>query len=222
MTGAYVGTERRRAGERPAGERRGPAEAEQLIASTARLYDIAPETLTFRFKRFPAGSAGASAALRLRNGLTRATVAPAVAHVVAKKREGLGVLARQAGAMGDSWRQLQETLAPRLLEKLNDQAVLSHHLSSRRGVLLLAAITGSLARYSAGRHGLGPRLVAFLRVHLDGVSAALRHRIDDDGGPIGRRIMTTLKDAERRFTGAESEAPGEPDFGVTARRAVRI
>lgn len=221
VTGAYVGPERRRAGERPLAERRAVGDTEQSIASTAKMYDIASETLAFRFKRFPAATGGASGALRLRNGLTRATITPASAHIVVKKREGLGTLVRQAGAMGDTWRQLQATLAPAALTRLNGQAVQSHQLSSQRGLLLLSAITGSLARYSAGRHGIGPRLVAFLRTHLDGVSAALRHRIDDDGGPVGRSIMTTLKEAERRFTGTESEAPGEPDFEVTARRAGR-
>ncbi|MEQ8814458.1 MAG: hypothetical protein RLO51_12015 [Thalassobaculum sp.] len=219
--GAYVGPERRRAGERPPGERRSTAPTEQSIASTARLYDIAPETTAFRFKRFPAGSSGNSAALRLRNGLTRATVNPAFAHIAVKKREGLGALVRQAGAMGETWRQLQATLAPGALTRLNRQAVQSYELSSQRGLLLLAAITGSLARYSAGRHGLGPRLVGFLRAHLDGVSAALRHRIDDDGGPVGRNIMSTLKDAERLFTGPKDETPGEPDFAVTVRMAGR-
>jgi|GEM_PF-495711 len=221
VTGAYVGPERRRAGERPSGERRRLGPAEQSIASTARLYDIASETVSFRFKRFPAGSGSASGALRLRNGLIRSTVTPAVAHIVVKKREGVGMLVREAGAMGNTWRQLQATLAPRALARLNGQAVRSYELSSQRGLLLLAAITGSLARYSAGRHGIGPRLVGFLRAHLDGVSAALRHRIDDDGGPVGRNIMTTLKEAERRFAGPENEAPGEPDFEVSARRAGR-
>lgn len=216
--GAYVGPERRRAGERPPGERRRTMPTEQTIASTARLYDIAPETTAFRFKRFPAGGAGNSNAMRLRNGLVRATVAPAFTHIAVKKREGLGTLVRQATAMGETWRQLQATLAPRALARLNAQAVRSYELSSQRGLLLLAAITRSLARYSAGHHGIGPRLIGFLRAHLDGVSAALRHRIDDDGGPVGRNIMTTLKDAERRFAGLESIALGEPDFAVTARR----
>lgn len=222
VSGAYVGPERRRAGELPKRDRRRPVTAEQSIASTAPLYDIAAETTLFRFKRFPAGSGPASAALRLRNGLTRATVGPATAHIVVKKREGLGLLTRQAGAMGDSWRQLQATLAPQALSRLNGQATQSYRLSSQRGLLLLAAITGSLARYSAGKHCLGPRLVAFLRTHLEGVSSALRHRIDDDGGPVGRDIMATLKNAERVFTGpAVAEPPGEPDFEVTARMAGR-
>jgi len=225
VTGAYVGPERRRAGERPPADRRAVDHGEQSIASTAALYDIAPETVAFRFKRFPAGNGQVSSAIRLRNGLTRGTVAPAAAHIVVKKREGLGVLARQANAMGDTWRQLQASLAPRALAQLNGQAVQSYRLSSRRGLLLLSAITGSLARYSAGRHRPGPKLVDFLRAHLDGVSAALRHRIDDDGGPVGRNIMTELKDAERTFTGpqdaAADQVPGEPDFEVTARRAGR-
>lgn len=221
VSGAYVGPERRRTGERPSGERRATDGPEQSIASTASLYDIAAETVVFRFKRFPAGNGQVSSALRLRNGLTRSTVAPATAHIVVKKREGLSVLARQAGSMGDTWCQLQASLAPRALAQLNGQAVQSYRLASQRGLLLLSAITGSLARYSAGKHHLGPKLVAFLRAHLDGVTAALRHRIDDDGGPVGRNIMAELKDAERAFTGPQAEAPGEPDFAVTVRMAGR-
>lgn len=221
VSGGYVGPERRRAGEKPAPERRRNVGVEQSIASTARLYDIDAETTAFRFKRFPTGNGQVSGALALRNGLIRSTVTPAAAHIVVKKREGLGVLVRQAGAMGDAWRQLQATLAPPALVRLNRQAVESHELSSQRGLLLMAAITGSLARYSAGSHRLGPRLVGFLRTHLDGVSVALRHRIDDDGGPVGRKIMTTLRDAERLFIEPKPDGPGKPDFEVTARMARR-
>ncbi|MEQ8394146.1 hypothetical protein [Thalassobaculum sp.] len=225
VSGAYVGPERRRAGDTAdADQRRRTLAIEQSIASTAPVYDIAPETTGFRFKRLPAGNTPSPTALSLRNGLRRATLNPAVAHIVVKKREGLGMLGRQAEAMGETWRHLQATLAPRLLTRLNTQAVQCADLSSERGLLLMGAINRSLAKYSAGRHRLGPRLVAFLRAHLDGVTVALRHRIDDDGGPTGRCIMAALKDAERRFVDPDQDGqnPSPPasilDTGQTASR----
>lgn len=217
VTGAYVGPDRRRVSEAATADRRQSAQAiEQAVASTASLYDIAPETTAFRFKRLAEPATGVSPAMALRNGLRRDTVAPAVAHIGLKKKEGLALLDTRAGAMTSTWRHLQTTLAPKLLTRLNGQATESSALASQRGLLLLAAITRSLATYSAGRHRLGPRLVAFLRAHLEGVGTALRHRIDDDGGPVGRKIMATLKDAERRFVAPEGV--GEPDFLVTARQ----
>lgn len=195
-----MGPDRRRPGDPgDADQRRRALGIEQSIASTAPVYDIAPETTGFRFKRLPVGNQPAMAAFGLRNGLKRATLNPAVAHIGVKKREGLGVLDRQATVMVDTWRHLQTTLAPALLTRLNGQAVQAADLSSQRGLLLMAAVTRSLAKYSAGRHRLGPRLVGFLRAHLDGVTVALRHRIDDDGGPVGRNIMAALKEAEKRF-----------------------
>lgn len=214
LSGAYTGPDRRRVADGARAEpRRGAPPIEQVVASTAPRYDIAPETTGFRFKRLRA-DASPSAGLALRNGLRRATLAPAAAHIVAKKREGLGLLDRRAGAMDAAWRQLQATLAPLLLARLNDLAFESSQLASQRGLTLLAAITRSLAAYSAGRHRLGPRLVEFLRAHLDGVGNALRHRIEDDGGPVGRHIMAALKDAERRFVDPD-EAAGQADGAGT-------
>lgn len=206
VTGAYVGPDRRRSADAKGADRRGTPLAEQAIASTAAHYDIASETTGFRFKRFPAPNAQTTAGLALRNGLPRGTVMPAFTHIKRKKREGLSLIDRQADAMGQTWTELQATLAPPVLSRLNVQAIASSRLSAQRGLTLLGAITGSLSQYSSGRHRLGPRLVAFLRAHLDGVGAALKHRIDDDGGPTGRKIMSTLKDAERAFAGETKEA----------------
>lgn len=200
VSGGYVGPERRLRADKTATDRRLPDEAEQVVASTASRYDIASETVRFRFKRFPAQSSDIGQALALRNGLHRRTVLPAFEHIGRKKEEGLSLMNQQAKAMEDSWTVLQATLAPPKLRDLNVQAAQSARLSVQRGLTLIAAITGSLTRYSSGTHGLGPRLVSFLRLHLDGVEAALKHRIDDDGGQTGRTIISTLKRAERAFT----------------------
>jgi hypothetical protein len=203
VSGGYVGPERRRAAESSTDDRRLLPAHEQTLASTSRSYDISGETTHFRFKRLPAQTAAATPALAIRNGLPRAAVLPAFDHIGWKKKEGVSLINRQAQAMEQTWTELQATLAPKVLSRLNHQATSSARLASQRGLLLLAAITGSLAQYSLGKHRLGPRLVAFLRSHLDGVGVALRHRIDDDGGPTGRSIMSTLKAAERAFKGEE-------------------
>lgn len=205
VSGAYVGPERRASADAKPTDRRGTPLAEQAVASTATRYDIAAETTGFRFKRFPAGTASVSAGLALRNGLQRSTVLPAFHHISQKKREGLRLIDRQSEVMGRTWSELQATLSPPLLARLNTQAAASTRLSAQRGLALLGAITGSLTRYSAGKHGLGPRLVSFLGAHLDGIGAALKHRIDDDGGPTGRTIMATLKEAERAFSSSHRE-----------------
>lgn len=226
LSGAYTGPDRRRVADSARADAgRGAQPIEQVVASTAPSYDIAPETTGFRFRRLRAEIATASPALALRNGLRRATLAPAVAHIGVKKKEGLGLLDRRASAMDATWRQLQATLAPVLLARLNDQAVESARLASQRGLTLLSAVTRSLAAYSAGRHRLGPRLVEFLRAHLDGVGNALRHRIDDDGGPVGRHIMAALKVAERRFvdpdeTGRQADGTGTTAADIAAARSL--
>ncbi|MEQ8589407.1 MAG: hypothetical protein RLO01_09660 [Thalassobaculaceae bacterium] len=204
VSGGYVGPERRLRTDKAAPDRRTPDGAEQVVASTVPRYDIASDTVRFRFKRFPAQSPEIGPALALRNGLQRRTVLPAFEHIGQKKEEGLSLMDHQAKAMETSWNALQATLAPPKLRDLNVQAAQSARLSVQRGLTLIAAITGSLTRYSAGSHGLGPRLVSFLRLHLDGVEAALKHRIDDDGGETGRTIISTLKRAERAFTAEQT------------------
>lgn len=216
VSGGYTGPDRRRVTAVAKAEfRLGASPLEQTIASTAPRYDIAPGTTGFRFKRLRADAAATPAGLALRNGLRRATLWPAVAHIAVKKKEGLGLLDRKAGAMTETWRHLQATLAPALLARLNVQAIESAQLASQRGLLLLAAVTRSLAGYSAGRHRLGPRLIDFLRAHLDGVTSALKHRIDNDGGPVGRHIMAALREAERRFVDPDDGAR-QPDAAGSA------
>lgn len=200
VMGAYIGPDRRRIARFEASDRRLQEFAvEQSIASTAPDYDIAPETTMFRFKRFPVRNKELPPPLALRNGLRRASVTPAIAHIGVKKKEALGLLGKQAGVMDDTLCRLQATLEPRTLKNLNRQAAQAARLSAQRGLLLMAAVTRSLTQYSGNGYRIGERLVGFLRAHLDGVDAALRHRIIDDGGPVGREIMTTLKAAEQRF-----------------------
>ncbi|NQW09129.1 MAG: hypothetical protein HQ481_04510 [Alphaproteobacteria bacterium] len=209
VTGAYVGPDRRRLARFEAIDRRQLEFAvEQSIASTAPDYDIVSETTMFRFKRFPVRNKALPPPLALRNGLRRVSVVPAVAHIGVKKKEALGLLGTQAGAMSDALRRLQATLEPGPLKRLNGQAAQATRLSAQRGLLLMAAVTRSLAQYSGGGYRIGERLVGFLRAHLDGVDAALRHRIIDDGGPVGREIMATLKAAERRFADPGNEGAG--------------
>lgn len=206
VTGTYVGPDRRRLARFEAIDRRQQECAvEQSIATSVVDYHIAPETTVFRFKRFPVQSKALAPTLALRNGLKRVHVAPAMNHIVMKKTEALGLLGKQAGAMGDALRRLRATMEPGSLKNLNGHASRAARLSAQRGLLLMGAITRSLAQYSGGDYRIGERLVGFLRAHLDGVDAALRHRIVDDGGPVGRDIMATLKAAERRFANPDQD-----------------
>ena len=200
VCGAYVGPDRRRIAKFAEMDRRlQEVSVEQTISSKVPNYDIAPDATLFRFKRFAQSNRGLPPAVALRDGLPRAVVAPAQSQVAAKKREALGLLDKQADAMNGTWQALESNPAPRLLGKLNGQAVAASDLSAQRGLVLMSAVTRSMAKYSAGGYRLGRRLVGLLRVHLDGINTALRHRIDDDGGPVGRNIIAALKDAERRF-----------------------
>lgn len=128
--------------------------------------------------------------------------------------------------MEDSLGVVQAALAPPILRDLNAQAAQSARLSLQRGLTLMVAVTGALTRYSSGTYGLGPRHVSFLRFHLDGVEATLKHRIDDDGGETWRTIISTLKRAERAFSAEQTvqarsatATDKEPERGV---RRVRM
>ncbi len=208
VSGAYTGPDRRRVAKFAEIDRRmREYSIEQTVSSSVHNYDIAADATLFRFKRFPEEGTRLPPAIALRNGLQRSTIAPAQAQIVAKKREAMGMLGRQAGVMGDTWKQLEAELTEKALGQLNGQAVAATQLSAQRGLVLMTAVTRSMAKYSAGTYQLGRRLVGLLRVHLDGVNTALRHRIDDDGGPIGRNIISALKEAERRFSAPPSSAP---------------
>lgn len=63
----------------------------------------------------------------------------------------------------------------------------------------MGGISHSLVHYTNGNYWPGDRLRKFVRAHLDGYHQALRQKIMDDGGAVGREIITALKAAEEVY-----------------------
>ncbi|WP_189990821.1 response regulator [Thalassobaculum fulvum] len=204
VSGSYTGPDRRRANRQQMVDRRtvtGPAE--QTVASTSLGFEIKPSTTVFRFRRMP--TAEPDLALALRNGLSSETIEPARAHIRLKKEQALAMLGLTRHRMDEAFAELAGKPDREALKRLNAVAREAAALTETRGLLLVGMIVRGLVGHTAdtGRPVRG--VLALLRAYLDALRDALAREIIDDGGPVGRQILATLKAAEESV---EAAAPG--------------
>jgi|UPI0005954FF5 CheY-like chemotaxis protein len=195
VSGSYSGPDRRRDARRRMVERRtisGPAE--QTVASTGLGFNIKPSTTVFRFRRMPSGEG--DPALALRNGLVRGTVEAARGHIRLKQEQAMAMLGHTLGRLQKAHADLVRNPESEGMIKLHALAQEAGALTETRGLLLVGAIARSLIGHSDGTHSPVPAVLDLLRLHLEALKDALLDEIIDDGGPIGGRILDTLKAAE--------------------------
>lgn len=211
VSGAYIGPDRwRRSNKVEANHRVALPGVEQTLASTVADYKINAETTVFRFKRLHRADGEIQSDITLRNGLRQRAIEFAKLHVEAKKREALPLLSGRGEKMEKSYAELRTSPNPKTMRTLNGHATHTLALSEQRGLLLMGAINRSLTHYTSGHYGIGVRLLDLVRSHLDGFGAALRSRITDDGGQVGRQIITSLKTAEKVFQKKDTKKETKP------------
>ncbi len=180
--------------------------AEQTVASTGLGFDIRPSTTVFRFRRMATDDP--DAAIALRNGLTREAIEPARAHVRLKQDQAIAMLGVIQYRMDDAFARLVEHPDREGLTRLNGVAREAAALTETRGLQLVGAIVRGLIGHTGGNQAPGGGLLEILRAHLAALRKALDGGIVDDGGPVGRQVLSALRSAEDAFSPGGGGAAG--------------
>jgi DNA-binding response OmpR family regulator len=83
--------------------------------------------------------------------------------------------------------------------KINATATQAAQDSSAAGFVLMSTVSRSLAHYTGGNYLVSGRLMEFVKTHLVAFRAAVRHKILDDGGAVGRELMGLVARAHKVF-----------------------
>ena len=84
--------------------------------------------------------------------------------------------------------------------RINETATQAAYDSSAAGFTLMSAVSRSLTHYKGGEYLVSGRFMQFVKAHLIAFRAAVRHKILDDGGTVGRELMGLVANARKAFT----------------------
>lgn len=84
--------------------------------------------------------------------------------------------------------------------RINSTATQAAQDSSAAGFTLMSTVSRSLAHYTGGEYLVSNRFMEFVKAHLIAFRTAVRHRILDDGGTVGRELMGLVARAHKVFS----------------------
>ena len=191
VTANYVGPDRRTRGDQDSIERRYTADSRIHRIRDPFRFAVDDGALVIAFEHLPDTKPRALPADAVRKAIA----------AVAASRE------RAAEAMGGYSQQLDGDFdefgrnpfgAGRT--KINETATRAALDSSAAGFTLMSAVSRSLAHYTGGEYLVSGRFMQFVKAHLIAFRTAVRHKILDDGGTVGRELMGLVANARRAFT----------------------
>ncbi len=83
--------------------------------------------------------------------------------------------------------------------RINSTATQAAQDSSAAGFTLMSAVSRSLAHYTGGEYLVSNKFMEFVKAHLVAFRTAVRHKILDDGGTVGRELMGLVARAHKVF-----------------------
>lgn len=191
VTSNYVGPDRRTRGDQDSIERRYTADSRIHKIRDPFRFAVDDGALVITFENLPDTKPRALPADAVRKAIA----------AVAASRE------RAAEAMGDYSQRLDGDFdefgrnpfgSGRV--KINETATQAAHDSSAAGFTLMSAVSRSLVHYTGGEYLVSGRFMQFVKAHLIAFRTAVRHKILDDGGTVGRELMGLVANARKAFT----------------------
>jgi CheY-like chemotaxis protein len=190
VTPTYVGPDRRMRSDGDTVERRLTTEARVHHVHDPYRFAVDDGALVIAFEHLPDGKPRALPAEAVRKAIVAVTAS----------RE------RAAEAMGDYSQRLdgdfdefgRNPFGPGRV-KINTTATQAAQDSSAAGFVLMSTVSRSLAHYTGGNYLVSGRLMEFIKTHLVAFRAAVKHRILDDGGNVGRELMGLVSRAHKVF-----------------------
>jgi DNA-binding response OmpR family regulator len=191
VTSTYVGPDRRTRADQDSVERRYTADTRVRNVRDPFRFAVDDGALLITFDHLPDGKPRALPADAIRKAIA----------CVSASRE------RAAEAMDDYSQRLDGEFAEFGRQpfggarvRINETATQAAQDSSAAGFTLMSVVSRSLAHYTGGEYLVSGRLMDFMKAHLIAFRTAVRHKILDDGGAVGRELMGLVAQARKVFT----------------------
>jgi two-component system, chemotaxis family, chemotaxis protein CheY len=191
VTPTYVGPDRRTRSDDDSVERRFTAGSRvQRVADPFR-FTVDDGALVIAFEHLPDAKPRALPAEAIRK---------AIAAVATSRERAAAAMAGYSDRLDGDFAEFGRNPFGEGRVKINATATEAARDSSAAGFVLMSTVSRSLAHYTGGKYLVSSRLMEFIKTHLIAFRTAVRHKILDDGGAVGRELMGLVAQARRVFT----------------------
>lgn len=190
VTSTYVGPDRRTRTDSSI-ERRYTTDDRVLHVEDPFRFTIDDGALVVAFEHLPDGKPRALPA----DAVRRAIVA-----VTASREKAAEAMADYSQNMDGAFDEFGRDPFGGARGRINETATKAAQDSSAAGFVLMSAVSRSLAHYTGGEYLVSNKFMEFVKAHLVAFRTAVRHKILDDGGNVGRELMGLVSRAHKVFT----------------------
>ena len=191
VTANYVGPDRRTRADRDAIERRYTVDKRIRLIRDPFRFSVDGGALVIAFDHIPDGKPRA---------LPADAVRKAIAAIGASRELAVEAMGDYSHKLDDSFVEFGRHPFGDARVRLHGTATHAAQDSSAAGFTLMSSVSRSLVHYTGGDYVVSGRLMEFIKTHLIAFRTAVRHRILDDGGNVGRELMGLVAQARKVFT----------------------
>lgn len=191
VTPTYVGPDRRTRGDADSVERRLTTEARISHVRDPYRFAVDDGALVIAFEHLPDGKPRA---------LPAEAVRKAIAAVTASREKAAEAMTGYSARLDGDFDEFGRNPFGPGRVKINATATRAAQDSSADGFVLMSTVSRSLAHYTGGNYLVSGRLMEFIKTHLIAFRAAVKHKILDDGGTVGRELMGLVARAHKVFS----------------------
>jgi DNA-binding response OmpR family regulator len=191
VTSTYVGPDRRtRAGEDSI-ERRYTAGERVCEVTDPYRFTVDDGALVIDFQHLPEGKPRA---------LPAEAIHKAIAAVTTSRERTAEAMTSYSESLDGDFNELGRDPFGEARVRINTTATQAAQDSAAAGFTLMSVVSRSLVHYTGGEYVVSGRLMEFMKAHLLAFRAAVKHRILDDGGTVGRDLMGIVARAHKVFS----------------------
>jgi DNA-binding response OmpR family regulator len=190
VTPTYVGPDRRTRSDSDTVERRFTVDTRIHLVRDPYRFAVDDGALVIAFEHLPDGKPRA---------LPADAVRKAIAAVTASREKTAEAMAGYSQQLDGDFDEFGRNPFGPGRVKINATATQAAQDSAAAGFVLMSTVSRSLAHYTGGNYLVSGRLMEFIKTHLVAFRAAVRHKILDDGGTVGRELMGLVARAHKVF-----------------------
>ena len=191
VTANYVGPDRRTRGDQDSIERRYTADSRIHRIRDPFRFAVDDGALVIAFEHLPDSKPRALPADAVRR---------AIAAVAASRERAAEAMGGYSDRLDGDFDEFGRNPFGGGRVKINETATQAALDSSAAGFTLMSAVSRSLVHYTGGEYLVSGRFMQFVKAHLIAFRTAVRHKILDDGGTVGRELMGLVSNARKAFT----------------------